>query len=88
MIPGQIQTAEYIVIELDNTSHDIRRSGMVFSKIFKFARENPQLQDLQQMLIKTYLKGNWLNHILKILNQNELLEVINIKNNITKYRIK
>ena len=88
MIPGQIYTAKYIVIELDNTSHDIRRSGMVFSKIFEFARTNPEINDLHRMFVTTYLKGNWLNHILKILNQNKLLEVINIKNNITKYRIR
>lgn len=88
MIPGQIYSAKYIVIELDNTSHDIRRSGMVFSRIFEFARMNPEINNLQRMFVNTYLKGNWLNHILKILNQNKLLEAINIKNNITKYRIR
>lgn len=88
MIPGQICTAKYIVIELDNTSHDIRRSGMVFSKIFELARTNPEINDLQRMFVTTYLKGNWINHILKILNQNKLLEIINIKKIIKKYRVK
>lgn len=83
----QIRTAKYIVIELDNNSHDIRRSGMIFSKIFEFARETPGIKDLQRRFVTTYIRGNWLNDILHILNQDKLLKVINIRKNINIYRI-
>lgn len=86
---GQRNTAQYIVIELDNEEkHDIRRSGMLFRKIFQFAKSNPQLKDLQRMFETTYIKGNWLNHILHILKQNKLIELIKINENIKRYRIR
>ena len=89
MKPGCISTAKYFVIELDNVErHDIRRVGMVFRKIFKFAQSDPQLRDIHHRFITTYIKGNWLKHILTILEKDNLVELIHINENIAKYRIK
>lgn len=89
MRPGQKNTAQYIVIELDNADrHGIRRSGMLFRKIFRVAKSNPQLDELQNMFQKTYIKGNWLNSIVNSLGPNWLIEINKTHSELRRYRIR
>ena len=86
---GNVASSEYIVLELDDTDkHNIRRSGVLFREIFQLAHTTKSLQDIHSGFIKTYLKGNLLNNILEILQQDSLLEIIKIGENFKKYRIR
>ena len=86
---GRINTAEYIILELDDANNNgIQRSGMLFRMIFRLARTNPQLNDFQTMFQRTYVKGNWLNTIVNAIGQDWLTEIDRTHGELKRFKIK
>lgn len=89
MRKANINTAQYIVIELDNYGTScIRRSGELFLEIFDIAKKNPDLLNIRNSLCGTYVKGNWLNSIINLIGENWLTEITKKANELKRYRIK
>lgn len=87
--PGYIDTARYIVIELDdNERHNVRRSGEFFLALFDALRFSSDLQFIQEHMIKTYIRGNLIDRIIRAIGSDWLTEVAQIGNEINRYRIK
>lgn len=86
---GRINTAEYIILELDDTDNNgIQRSGMLFRRIFRLARTNTQLNDFQTMFHRTYVKGNWLNTIVNAIGQDWLIEINRTCGELKRFKIR
>lgn len=89
MKPGNIRSAEYIIIELDNLdSHDVKRAGLLFREIFDISKHSGQLNDIQTGLKKTYMRNNCLSSIISALGPDWLVEVKGFYDSAKHYRIK
>ena len=89
MIPGKTNTAEKIIIELDDVDrYGIKRSGELFRTIFKFAKQSIMIEDFESMLQKTYIKGNWLDSFITAIGNKWLIELNSFNNGIKKYKIR
>lgn len=87
--PGHINTAKYIVIELDdNEFHNVRRSGMFFMDLFSAVRANCNLQHIQSHMIGSYIKGNLLDSIINAISGNWLDAIKPIGKEIQRFRMK
>lgn len=84
-----INTAEFVVIELDdNDSNSVRRAGMLFDEIFKTARYTPDLRNIQKHLMKTQIKNHLLKLIVSSFNSDCLTEIAETGKEIARYRIR
>ncbi len=89
MQKGDINTAECIVIELDdNDRNSVRRAGVLFDEIFRTARYTPDLRHIQKHLIKTEIKNHLFNLIINSVNSNCLAEIAEAGKEIARYRIR
>lgn len=88
MRPGHLETAKYIIIELDdNDQHSIRRSGMLFTRIFDIVRADPSIQNIRNGLIITTLNGNWLDAFINSIDVGCLSEIHRRGAEIRRFRI-
>ena len=84
-----IQTAKYIVIELDdNEYHSVRRSGMFFIDLFNAIHSNTNLQSIRTHMQNTYIRGNILNQIIASLNVSWLETIANVGRELSRFRIR
>lgn len=84
-----INTAEYIVIELDNNNwNSVRRAGVLFGNIFETARTTPDLKNIRRRLMKTEIKKHLLNIIIKSIDSDCLTEIAETGKEIARYRIR
>lgn len=89
MQKSDINTAEFIVIELDdNDRNSVRRAGMLFDEIFKTARYTLDLKNMKKDLMKTQIKNHLLNLIITAFNSDCLTEIAETGKEIARYRIK
>lgn len=84
-----INTAEFIVIELDdNDRNSIRRAGMLFEEIFEIARETPALQDIQRELRQKSIENHLNKIVLSIFNKMWITEISKTGQELARYRIR
>lgn len=89
MQKGDINTAECIVIELDdNDWNSVRRAGNLFDEIFETARLNPNLINIQQELRQTYVKRNWLDIVTSLIDNKWINEIVKSGKELGRYRIR
>lgn len=92
MQKSDINTAEYIVLELDNyyrsNPNGIRRAACLFEKIFEIARETPDLYSIRGRLCQTYLKSHLLNIVISLFNQPWISELSTTGQELARYRIR
>ena len=86
--PGYMQTAEYIVIELDdNEYHNARRSGILFRQLFKIVKNNPELQHIRTAFGMSELKGNVLSILIDEIAPNWLSQIVTKGKELRRYKI-
>ena len=92
MQKSNINTAEYIVLELDNNYrtnwNSIRRVGTLFEEIFEIARKTPDLKDIQMGLTHTYVKSHLLNIVVSVFNRTWINEIAKSGGELARYRIR
>lgn len=83
------ETAEYIIIELDDYGpHGVKRSGNLFLDIFEAAKGNCSLEGLRDSFIKTYVHGNALQTIISAIGQDWLTEITKTSKELKRFKIK
>lgn len=89
MYKGRSETAEYIIIELDDyDTHGVRRSGNLFLEIFSAAEKDCSLDGLRESFLKTYVQGNALETIISAIGQDWLTEITKTSKELRRFRIK
>ena len=87
--PGRMDEAQYIVIELDTyISCGVKRSGVLFDQIFKVAKKEISVKALKNNMLKSYLKGNWIDSLVNVLSGDWLEEIQKIGDELKRYRIR
>ncbi|MCL2722109.1 MAG: hypothetical protein FWD47_12340 [Treponema sp.] len=79
-------TPKKIIIELDSDNMNIKRSGILFDKIFEIAKQNKNINGFETGLVKTYLKGEWLETIVRAIDNSVLTEMFNQQQNIRSFK--
>lgn len=83
-----IQTARYIVFELDTIPGGVRRSGELFSQIFDVAREDTSLEAYRNRCCHIYIKDNIVEKISTAIGLPWLEEITRVGTEYRRYRIR
>lgn len=87
--PGRMGEAQYIVIELDTyNSCGVKRSGELFDQIFEVAKKEMHVKAVKNSMIKSYIKGNWINSMVNVLSGDLLEETQKIGDELKRYRVR
>lgn len=86
---GAIQFQDKMVIELDDgTPRGIKRSGVLFEKIFEIAKKEVHLERFEKEMRMSYVKGNAVKKIASILDGSIIETLVDTTEGIGRYRIK
>lgn len=89
MIPNKIHTAKCIAIYLDDDkNYGVKRSGVLFRKIFSFAVHDPTIEGFESFFRKTYIMGDCIDSILNLFGKGSLVELKNYSRKYRCYKIK
>jgi hypothetical protein len=76
-----------IIIELDSKTHDIKKTGILFEKIFEIAKKYVMLDDFSREIVKTYIEGSALDSFVNALDNSVVTEIYNVIQNTRQYKI-
>lgn len=86
---GMIEFQKKMIIELDSGGYEgVRRSGILFDRIFEIAKHEVGLDRFQKELRMYYLKGNAVNKIARVLEGEFILPLVETTEEILRYRIR
>ena len=86
---GRIEFQDKMVIELDDgTLGGLRRSGMLFEKIFELAKREVNIDRFGKEIRMHYMKGGIIERIVSVLKGDYIEAVVGTVEEATKYRIK
>ncbi|MCL2087365.1 MAG: hypothetical protein FWH05_07220 [Oscillospiraceae bacterium] len=77
-----------MIIELDSQNNDIKRTGVLFQRIFEIARKYTSLDDFSYGMRKTYIKGSVLDSFVNALDNSIITEINARREGIRQYRIR
>jgi len=80
--------ARKIIIELDIENRNIKKTGVLFDRIFEIAKKHTEIDKFESGLVRTYIKGECLDSFLRVLDSNIVTEVVNNQKNIRLFKIK
>ena len=83
-----IQTARYIVFELDTIPGGIRRSGELFRRIFDVAREDTSLEAYRNRCYHIYIKDNIVEKFSAAIGLPWLEEITRVGTEYKRYKIR
>lgn len=86
---GEIAYQKKMIIELDdNTNRGIRRSGMLFDRIFELAKETVNLNRYSNQVRMYYIKGAVVERLIKFLEGDWIETIADTAGDILKFRVK
>lgn len=86
---GEIAYQKKMIIELDdNTNIGIRRSGMLFDRIFELAKETVNLNRYRNQVRMYYIKGAVVERLIKFLEGDWIETIADTAGDILKFRVK
>lgn len=74
-----------IVLALDEMDGGIKKSGVLFQKIFEIAKRHVSLDDFSNNLVSTYVKDNIIDSIISALGNDIIAEVNTQRKNIRRF---
>ena len=85
---NRFESSRKMVLALDSMDGGVKKSGVLFQKIFDIARSYVSLDDFSNRLISTYIKGNVIDSIINALGNDFIAEVNTQQKNIRRFLIK
>ena len=77
-----------IIIELDTEKTSIKKTGVLFTNIFKIAKRYANIKDFSRELTATYLKDTLADSVVDAIDNSILTELHTRKKNIRHFQIK
>lgn len=77
-----------IIINLDSQEGEIKRTGVLFEKIFDFAKSHVELSEFSHNLVTTYMKGTWVDSVISAIGSSLLSEINTQQRNIRRFILK
>ena len=74
-----------MVLALDEMDGGIKKSGVLFQKIFEIAKRHVSLDDFSNNLVSTYVKDNIIDSIISALGNDIIAEVNTQRKNIRRF---
>ena len=84
---GNFANSRKIIIDLDSNERDIKRTGVLFDKIFSIAKQYTAINDFEYGLARTHIKGDWLDAVVRALDNSIITELRNQQQNVWSFRV-
>jgi len=84
---NDIINTKKVIIDLDSDTHNVKRTGQLFENIFKIAKKNVDLKSFSHGLAATYVKGEFLDAFLRVLDNRFITEIATQHKNVKQYKI-